>query len=109
MSTKTDERIDDMRARIDRLQTRFGAVEHERAEKADEENQALAKATRDYVDDLAEISRDLDETTKAIRADAHRLTDAARDELRHSPDRLAARLAELERKADEMLKKARSG
>ena len=109
MSTKTDERIDDMRTRIDRLQTRFGAVEHEKAEKAGEENQALAKVTRDYANDLAEISRDLDETTKAMHADAHRRADAARDELRHSPDRLAARLADLERKADEMLKKARSG
>ena len=109
MSTKTDPRINDMRVRIDRLHRKFGAVEHAQAEKAGEENQALATVTRDYVNDLEEISRELDETTTATRADARRRAEAARDGLRHTPDRLAERLAELERKADETFKRARPG
>lgn len=105
MSSKTDERIDDMRARIDRLQMRFGAVEHRKAEQADTENDALASVTQDYVNDLAEIKRELDETAQNRRAKTRRHAESAGEKLRRSPDTLGARLASLERKADELFKK----
>ena len=60
--------------------------------------------TRDYIDDLAKIKRDLDAAAEDRRTKVRRHAESAGEALRHSPDRLAARLATLERRADELLK-----
>ncbi len=116
-------------AKVEQLQKRLRSAEHALAAELAEDRQAFSDAMNAYLDDFRELSAELNEKAKTQAGAARGQADAAVSDIRRSRDAVAERVvqartasderwreskaavaaarAELERKADEAMKKLR--